>query len=52
MTEPIDGDRDNPFMGYQAAAVTMHELFTSLVEAGFSEDQALEIVKTTFLAAK
>lgn len=39
MTEPED-----PLTLLAAAAVSMHELFTSLIGAGFNEVQALQIV--------
>ena len=30
----------------QTAAIAMHEVFTSLVKAGFTEDQAMSLVRT------
>ena len=44
MPEPAD-----PFSGIGEAAVGIHEMFASLVAAGFREDQALHMV-TTVLA--
>jgi hypothetical protein len=32
------------------SAIGIHEMFISLVEAGFTEDQAMELVKTTISA--
>jgi hypothetical protein len=32
------------------AAITLHEMFISLVEAGFTEEQAMELVKAALAA--
>lgn len=39
MNEPTD-----PFSGLTAAAVSLHEMFMSYVDAGFTRAESLEIV--------
>jgi len=34
----------DPFKGMKEMAITMHELYTSYTEAGFTKDQAMEII--------
>lgn len=44
--KPITGDQmpPDPFSVMQADASALHEMFRSYVEAGFSEDQAMQFV--------
>lgn len=44
MNEPSD-----PITELAAAAVQLHELYEALVAAGFTEDQALDLVRSTML---
>lgn len=48
MTEPMPG---SPVSGAAASAITMHEVFTSYIEAGFTRMEALAIVIGTIQAA-
>lgn len=41
MTQPVD-----PITAMAAAAVQLHEMYQAFVDAGFTEDQALELTKT------
>jgi hypothetical protein len=42
---------DEPFSALLEAAFQLHELHQAYVQAGFTEDQALELVKTILAAA-
>ena len=44
----MTGGPDDPMAGLTEAAVSIHELFVSLVEAGFTEAQALSLVAQMF----
>lgn len=47
-------ESENPFeklMGMALAAVQIHEMYKSFVSAGFTEAQALELVKTILASA-
>ncbi|MHC3450747.1 hypothetical protein [Streptomyces prasinus] len=46
MTEPED-----PITQLAAAAVQLHELYDSYIEAGFTEAQAFELTKATLIAS-
>lgn len=39
-----------PFGVFTSAAVSLHEMKESFVDAGFTEDQAMDLVKTTIVA--
>lgn len=40
---------ENPLTDLKAMTLTMHELYMELVEAGFTEEQALDLLKTMLL---
>lgn len=46
MPEPTD-----PITQLAAAAVQLHELYVSYIEAGFTEAQAFDLVKALLLAS-
>ncbi|MCQ1575364.1 hypothetical protein [Streptomyces parvus] len=46
MPEPTD-----PITALAAAAVQLHEMHQAYVEAGFTEQQALELVKAVIVAS-
>lgn len=41
-----DDDPISPISELAAAAAQMHELFTSYIEAGFTREEALDLIKT------
>ncbi|MFF7329661.1 hypothetical protein [Streptomyces sp. NPDC008150] len=43
-------DPEDPLTQLAAAAAQLHEVFQAHIEAGFTEQQALELVKTILLA--
>ena len=47
---PSEGPSD-PLTSLAGAAVTMHELYLSLLSAGFTVDQAFELVKAMAVAS-
>ncbi len=44
-------DPEDPITQLAAAAVQLHELYSSYIEAGFSEPQAFDLVKTILAAS-
>lgn len=44
-------DQPDPFRQLLQSAIATHEIYTSYVEAGFTPDQALELLKAHIIAA-
>lgn len=42
---------DDPLTELQTAVAQQHELFVSYIEAGFTRDEALDIIKTIVVEA-
>jgi hypothetical protein len=51
MTDPQDDDalREALPSNLEAAAVSLHELYTALIEAGFTDTQAIKLVGMTLM---
>lgn len=49
MVEGLVIPMENPLTDLKAMTLTMHELYMELVEAGFTEEQALDLLKTMLL---
>ncbi|MFI5831043.1 hypothetical protein ACIA6C_27980 [Streptomyces sp. NPDC051578] len=45
--EPVD-----PITALATVAVQLHEMYAALLEAGFTEDQALELTKAALLVGR
>ena len=45
-----DNQPEDPLVGLAEAAVTMHQLYVEYQNAGFSEAQSFELVKTVLAA--
>jgi len=46
VTEPCDDEMRSPLTRLAQGAAELHEMYTAFKDAGFTEDQALELVKT------
>jgi len=45
------GDPEDPITELAAAAAQLHELYTAYIDAGFTEPQAFDLIKTVMLGS-